>query len=44
MYHTNDDLAGTMPMQGEVMPEEWSDKNKEEQKLVAEYVFLPLFK
>lgn len=31
-------LAGTMPMQGEVMPEEWSDKNKEEQKLVAEYV------
>lgn len=31
-------LAGTMPMQGEVMPDNWSDKNKEEQALVAEYI------
>ena len=31
-------LAGTMPMQGEAMPENWSEKNKEEQALVAEYI------
>ena len=31
-------LAGTMPMQGEVMPENWTPKNKEEQALVADYV------
>ena len=31
-------LAGTMPMQGEVMPEEWSTKNREEQALVADYI------
>lgn len=31
-------LAGTMPMQGEVMPTEWSKKNQEEQALVSEYV------
>lgn len=31
-------LAGTMPMQGEMMPDNWSNKNKEEQALVAEYI------
>lgn len=31
-------LAGTMPMQGEVMPTEWSRKNQEEQALVSEYI------
>lgn len=31
-------LAGTMPMQGEVMPTEWSKKNKEEQAFVGEYI------
>lgn len=31
-------LAGTMPMQGEVMPDNWSEKNKEEQTIVAEYI------
>ena len=31
-------LAGTMPMQGETIPETWSDKNKEEQAMVAEYI------
>lgn len=31
-------LAGTMPMQGETIPDTWSDKNKEEQAIVAEYI------
>lgn len=31
-------LAGTMPMQGEIMPTEWSKKNKEEQAFVGEYI------
>ncbi len=31
-------LAGTMPMNGEVMPEDWSVKNKEEQAFVSEYI------
>lgn len=31
-------LAGTMPMEGEVMPENWSDKNREEQAFVSEYL------
>lgn len=31
-------LAGTMPMQGEVMPTEWSKKNKEEQAFVGDYI------
>lgn len=31
-------LAGTMPMQGETMPNGWTTKNKEEQALVADYV------
>lgn len=31
-------LAGTMPMQGEVMPTDWSKKNKEEQAFVGEYI------
>lgn len=31
-------LAGTMPMQGEVMPTEWSDKNQSEQAFVSEYI------
>lgn len=31
-------LAGTMPMDGEVMPEHWSDKNREEQAFVSEYI------
>lgn len=31
-------LAGTLPIQNGVEPQEWSDKNKEEQALVAEYV------
>lgn len=31
-------LAGTMPMQGETIPDNWSEKNKEEQALVAEYI------
>lgn len=31
-------LAGTMPMNGETMPEYWSVKNKEEQAFVSEYI------
>lgn len=31
-------LAGTMPMQGEVMPTTWSEKNKLEQEVVSEYI------
>lgn len=31
-------LAGTMPMQGETMPTEWSKKNQEEQAFVGEYI------
>lgn len=31
-------LAGTMPMQGDVMPTEWSSKNKEEQAYVGDYI------
>lgn len=31
-------LAGTMPMQGEVMPTDWSRKNREEQAYVADYI------
>lgn len=31
-------LAGTMPMQNEVMPTEWDKKNQEEQGYVADYV------
>ena len=31
-------LAGTMPMQGEEMPDGWTPKNREEQALVADYV------
>lgn len=31
-------LAGTMTMQGEVMPDNWTVKNQEEQAFVAEYV------
>ena len=31
-------LAGTMPMQGEVMPTDWSLKNREEQAYVARYI------
>lgn len=31
-------LAGTLPMQNEVEPNDWNLKNKEEQALVAEYI------
>lgn len=31
-------LAGTMPMQDEVMPTNWSPKNREEQGYVADYI------
>lgn len=31
-------LAGTMPMQKEVMPTEWDKKNREEQGYVADYI------
>lgn len=31
-------LAGTMPMRGETMPEDWSDKDREEQALVSGYL------
>lgn len=31
-------LAGTMPMQGDVMPTEWSQKNQEEQAYVGDYI------
>ena len=31
-------LAGTMPMDGENMPTEWSEKNREEQAFVSEYI------
>ena len=31
-------LAGTMQMNGADMPENWSEKNKEEQALVSEYI------
>lgn len=33
-------LAGTMPMQGDTMPETWTQKNREEQAMVADYVRL----
>ena len=31
-------LAGTMPMQGDVMPTEWSEKNQREQAFVSDYI------
>lgn len=31
-------LAGTMPMQGDVMPTHWSEKNRQEQAYVADYI------
>lgn len=31
-------LAGTMPMQGDTMPDEWSEKNRKEQAFVSEYI------
>lgn len=31
-------LAGTMPMQGEEMPTDWSEKNRLEQACVADYI------
>ena len=31
-------LAGTMPMQNEVMPTDWAKKNREEQGYVADYI------
>lgn len=31
-------LAGTMPMQGEVMPTDWDEKNRKEQSYVADYI------
>lgn len=31
-------LAGTMPIQGDVMPAEWSEKNRREQALVSDYI------
>lgn len=31
-------LAGTMPMQGEVMPTEWRKKEQDEQAFVSEYI------
>lgn len=31
-------LAGTMPMQGEIMPTEWHKKEKDEQAFVSEYI------
>lgn len=31
-------LAGTMPMNGDVMPTEWSEKNREEQAFVSSYI------
>lgn len=31
-------LAGTMPMQDEVMPTNWDKKNQEEQGYVADYI------
>ena len=31
-------LAGTMPMQNEVMPTDWDKKNQEEQGYVADYI------
>ena len=31
-------LAGTMPMEGDTMPTEWSTKNQEEQAFVSEYI------
>lgn len=31
-------LAGTLPMQGEVMPTNWDKKNREEQDCVADYI------
>ena len=31
-------LAGTMPMNGEEMPTEWSPKNQKEQLIVSEYI------
>lgn len=31
-------LAGTMPMQGEVMPTEWHKKEQDEQAFVSEYI------
>lgn len=37
LWHTVS-LAGTMPMQGESIPTEWSTKNQEEQAFVSEYI------
>lgn len=37
LWHTVS-LAGTMPMKGEDMPEDWSDKNREEQAFVSDYL------
>lgn len=31
-------LAGTMPMQGDTMPTEWSDKDRREQAFVSDYI------
>lgn len=31
-------LAGTMPMQNEVMPMDWDKKNQDEQGYVADYI------
>ncbi len=31
-------LAGTMPIENEVIPQEWSEKNREEQAYVADYI------
>lgn len=31
-------LAGTMPMQGDTMPTEWSDKDQREQAFVSDYI------
>lgn len=31
-------LAGTMPMQDEVMPTDWDEKNRKEQSYVADYI------
>ena len=33
-------LAGTMPMQGEIMPTEWSEKNQNEQAFVKHALHL----
>lgn len=31
-------LAGTMSLEGDRLPQEWTDKNKEEQKYVSDYI------